>query len=153
MDQNKCPISHIQILSSKGCKGASTLRRTAECNTLQLCRVAKVARHMPPMQSRPHEKRIFCRPSSGYKNCGTRPVNFVWFFFFKLADTILKPLTHHMLHSFLWWDWQFIVRIFRTQNIEWHAAVEQTQHPHILAAWHDFCCATLPHCAAVYRVA
>ncbi len=25
-------------------------------------------------------------------------------FFLKLADTILKPLTHHMLCSFLWWD-------------------------------------------------
>ncbi len=29
--------------------GASTLCHAAECNTLQLCRVAKVARHVPPM--------------------------------------------------------------------------------------------------------
>ncbi len=61
-------------------KGASTLCRTAECNTLQLSHAAKVARHMPPMRSRPHEKKIFCKPSSVYKNCGTRSVNLVWFF-------------------------------------------------------------------------
>ncbi len=40
-------------------KGASTLCRTAECNTLQLCLTAKVARHMPPMRSHPHEKKNF----------------------------------------------------------------------------------------------
>ncbi len=37
-----------------------------------------------------HMKKIFCRPSSGYKNCRTRPVNLD--FFLKLADTILRPL-------------------------------------------------------------
>ncbi len=46
---------------------------------------------LPPMRSRPHEKIIFCRPSSGYQNCGTRSANLVWCFL-KLADTILKPL-------------------------------------------------------------
>ncbi len=61
-------------------KSRSTLCHAAECNTLQLCHVAKVAGHMPPMQSHPHEKRIFCRPSSSYKNCGTRSVNLVLFF-------------------------------------------------------------------------
>ncbi len=60
-------------------KGASTLCRAVECNTLQLCRVAKVARHMPPMRSHPHERRIFCRPS-GYQNCVTRSANLVSFF-------------------------------------------------------------------------
>ncbi len=35
---------------------------------------------MPPMWSRPHEKRIFCRPSSGHQNCGTRSASLVWFF-------------------------------------------------------------------------
>ncbi len=30
-------------------KGASTLCRTAECNTQWLCRTAKVAQHMPPI--------------------------------------------------------------------------------------------------------
>ncbi len=61
-------------------KSASILCRATECNTLQLCRAAKVARHMPPMRSCPHEKIIFCRPSLGYQNCGTRSVNLVWFF-------------------------------------------------------------------------
>ncbi len=61
-------------------KDVSTLCHAAECNTLQLCRAAKVARHMPPMRSGPHEKRIFCRPSSGYQNCETRSANLVWFF-------------------------------------------------------------------------
>ncbi len=61
-------------------KSVSTLCRAAECNTLQLCHAAKVTRHMPSMRSRPHEKRIFCRPSSRYQNCGTRSVNLVWFF-------------------------------------------------------------------------
>ncbi len=57
--------------------GASTLCRAVKCNTLQLCRTAKVTRHMPLMRSCPHEKRIFCRPFSGYQNCGTRSVNLV----------------------------------------------------------------------------
>ncbi len=36
-----------------------------------------ICRHM---RSRPHEKIIFCRHSSGYKNCGTRLGNSVGFF-------------------------------------------------------------------------
>ncbi len=47
-------------------------------------------------------------------------------FFLKLANTILKLLTHHMPHSFLWWNWQFANRIFRPCSIKWHAAAEQT---------------------------
>ncbi len=42
-------------------------------------------------------------------------------FFFKLADTILKPLIHQMPRSFFWWDRQFADRIFRPRSIEQHA--------------------------------
>ncbi len=75
-----CLKFSFSFLSVLKIKGASTLCRAAECNTLQLCCVAKVARHMPPMWSHPHEKIIFCRPSSGYQNCGMRSANLVWFF-------------------------------------------------------------------------
>ncbi len=34
-----------------------------------------------------------------------------------------------------------------------HAAVEPTQHPHILTTWCDFCCTTLPRCANVCHAA
>ncbi len=71
-------MKNIRRYPTLNLKGASTLCRAAECNNLQLCGAAKVAR-MPPMWSRPHEKRTFCRPS-GYKNCGMRHANFVWFF-------------------------------------------------------------------------
>ncbi len=40
------------------CKGVSTICRAAECNILQLCQLAKVARHTLLMRSRLHEKRI-----------------------------------------------------------------------------------------------
>ncbi len=73
-------------------------------------------------------------------------------FFLKLVDTIWKPLTHHMPHGFLWWDRQFADRIFRPRSIEWHAVAEPTQRPHILEAWHDFCCAALPLCATWHSV-
>ncbi len=43
--------------------------------------------------------------------------------------------------------------IFRPCSIERHAAAKPIQHPHILAAWCDFCCVTLLRCAAVCRVA
>ncbi len=105
------------------------------------------------MRSCPHEKRIFCRPSSGYKNCGTRLVNFVRFFSQTSWHTILKPLTRHMPHGFLWWDWQFADRIFRPHSIERHAAAEPTQCPHILVAWCDFCCVALLRCTIVCRMA
>ncbi len=39
----------LEKLKRKLCKGASTLRCVAECNTLHLCRMAKVARHMLPI--------------------------------------------------------------------------------------------------------
>ncbi len=95
---------------------------------------------MPPMRPRPHEKTIFCRPSSGYKNCGTRSVNIVWFF-----------SESGWYHGFLWWDRQFVTQIFRLRSIERHAAAEPTQCPHMLAAWHYFCCAALPRYAASTR--
>ncbi len=41
-------------------------------------------------------------------------------FFLKLADTILKPFTHHMPRGFLWGDRQFADQIFRACSIEWH---------------------------------
>ncbi len=129
-------------------KGASTLCRAAKCNTLQLCRTAKVARHMPLMRSCPHEKRIVCRPFSGYQNCGMRSANLVWFFFLKLADTILKPLIHHMPRGFFCWDWQFADRIFRPRSIERHAAAKPMQRPHIL--WHGATFAVRP-CRFVLR--
>ncbi len=69
-------------------------------------------------------------------------------FFLQLADTILKPLTHHMPR-----DRQFADRIFRPCSIEWHAAAKPTQRPHILVAWRNFCRAALPHFAAVCRAA
>ncbi len=74
-------------------------------------------------------------------------------FFLKLADTILKPLSHHMPRSFFWWDRQFADRIFRPRNIERQAAAKPMQHPHILVAWRNFCNAALPHFAAVCRAA
>ncbi len=60
-------------------------------------------------------------------------------FFLQLADTILKPLTHHMLRGFFWWNRQFADRIFRPRSIERHAAAKPTQRPHILVAWRNFC--------------
>ncbi len=42
---NQNPVRRQKTIT----KGASTLCRMAKCNTLQLCRVAKVARHMPSM--------------------------------------------------------------------------------------------------------
>ncbi len=38
-------------------------------------------------------------------------------FFPKLADTILKPLTHQMPCGFFWWDWQFADQIFRPRSL------------------------------------
>ncbi len=70
-------------------------------------------------------------------------------FFLKLADTILKPLIHHMPRSFFRWDRQFADQIFSPRSIERHAAAKPTQRPHILAAWHNFCHAALPHFATV----
>ncbi len=74
-------------------------------------------------------------------------------FFLKLANTILKPLTHHMPCGFSWWDRQFTDRIFRPRNIERHAAATLTQRPHIFVAWRNFCRTNLPHFAAVCRAA
>ncbi len=73
-------IMWLNFIKCRQPKDASTLCRAAEYNTRQLCLVAKVARHRPPMRSHPNEKRIFYRPSSGYQNCGTRSANLVWFF-------------------------------------------------------------------------
>ncbi len=78
----------------------------------------------------------FCRPSSGYKNCGTRLVNFVRFF----SQTGWYHFETPMPHGFLWWDRQFADQIFKPRSIERHAAAELTQRSHILAAWRDFCC-------------
>ncbi len=72
-------------------------------------------------------------------------------FFLKLADTNLKPFTHHMPCSFLWWDRQFAGQIFRPRSIEQHAAAKPTQRPHILVAWRNFCRMILPHFATVCR--
>ncbi len=124
-------------------KGASTLCHAAEYNTLQLSRMAKVARHMSIMRSRPNEKRIFCRPSSGYKNCGTRPGNVVWFFSQTSWYHFETPYS-----SYAAWLPLMGPTICRPCSIERHAAAEPTQGPHILAAWCDFCCAALPLCAA-----
>ncbi len=74
-------------------------------------------------------------------------------FFLKLADTILKPLIHHMPHGFFWRDRQFADQIFRLCSIERHAAAKPMQHPHILVAWRNFCCTALLHFAAVCHAA
>ncbi len=55
-------------------------------------------------------------------------------FSLKLADTILKPLAHHMSCGFFWWDRQLANRIFGPRSIERHAAAKPTQRPHILMA-------------------
>ncbi len=139
------------LVAFSDCKGASTLCRAAECNTLQLYRMAKVARHMPPMRSRPHEKIIFCRPSS-YQNCGTRLANLVWFFS-QTGWYHFETLIHHMPRGFFWGNRQFADRIFRPRSIEQHAAAKLMQRPHILVTWRNFYHATLPHFAAVCHAA
>ncbi len=101
---------------------------------------------MPPMLSRPHEKRIFCRPS-GYQNCGTRSANLVWFFSQTGKYHFETPYSSYAAP--LLWDRQFADRIFRSRSIEWHATAKPTQRPHILVAWRNFCCAALPHFVAM----
>ncbi len=136
-------------------KGAFTLCRAAECNTLQLCRVAKVARHIPPMRSRPAWKRIFCRPSSGYQNCGTRSANLVRFFFSNWLIPFWNPLfiiccaasfdgTDNLPIKFLGRTASNGMPQPSRRNVHiylWHGAT--------FAAWP---CRTLPLCAARHSV-
>ncbi len=70
-------------------------------------------------------KRIFCRPS-GLPKLWNEIGELGLTFFFKLADTILKPLIHQMPHGFFWWDRQFVDRIFRPRSIERHADATST---------------------------
>ncbi len=132
----------------KKSKGASTLCRTAKCNTLQLCRAAEVARHMPLMQSRPHFLQTFFRLPKLWNGIGELGV----IFFFKLADTILKPLIHQMPRSFFWWDRQFADRIFRPRSIERHADATSTYTCGMAQLLPRRPCRTLPLCAARHSV-
>ncbi len=51
----------------------ATWQNTTHCNFTAQQKLHGICRQ----SDRVHIKRIFCE---GYKNCGTRPVNFVWFF-------------------------------------------------------------------------
>ncbi len=128
--------SHLQVRPHYAARqNATHCSFTTRLKLLGICRQCDRVR-----------KRIFCRPSSGYQT--VERDRRTWSdFFLKLADTVLKPLTHHMPHGFFWWDRQFADWIFRPRSIERHAAAKPTQRPHILVAWCNFCHAALPLCA------
>ncbi len=81
------------LLRRYNCKVASTLCCAAECDTLQLCYVAKVARQFVRVHMK---KEFFAKVTKTVERDQWTPSDF----FLKLADVILKPFTHLLLFTF-----------------------------------------------------
>ncbi len=64
------------------------------------------------------KKYFFADYTSGYKNCGTKPVNFVWFFFSIWLMPFWNPLLIKCHTTHLWWDQHFAYRIFMPRHAE-----------------------------------
>ncbi len=80
-------------------KGASTLCRAAECNTLQFCCAQKLL-GICRQCNRVHMKKEFFADLFQVTKTVERDRQPWCDFFLKPADTILKPLIHHMPRGF-----------------------------------------------------
>ncbi len=107
--------------------------------------MAKVARHMPPMRSHPHEKNFFVdlqRLQKLWNETGECLIFFsnwlipFWNSLLIICRTASFDVTDNLPIEFL-----------GCTALKWHATAEPTQRPHILAARCNFCCADLPRCA------
>ncbi len=132
-------------------KGASTLCRATEYNTLQLCRAAKVVRHMPPMRSHPHEK-SFLQTFFRLQKLWNKTGEVCLIFFSNWMTPFWNPLLIICCAASFDGTDNLPIKFLGRAESKRHAAAEPTQRPHILAAWRDICCAALPHCAAWHSV-
>ncbi len=95
------------------------------------------------------KKEFFAVYTSGYKNCGMKPVNFFWFFFSNWLMPIWNPLLIIPRTANLWWDRQFTDRIFMPQHAEALPKLHRI-HVHIILTIYRL---ARPHFAAFCRTA
>ncbi len=74
------------------------------------------------------KKEFFADYTSGYKNCGTRPVNFIWFFLFNWWMPFWNPLLIICHAANIWWDRYFVDWIFMPHGMLQHAEALPKSH-------------------------